>query len=260
MTRRGFTLVEALATIGIVATLIAIIVPSLRTVQESARSTQCSAQLRQLAMAALAYAGQNGDALPAAILHRVRPEGLVTTAWDFEHRADGTVAPGAIWRFTDNPDTMLRCPSYEPAHAEGFADTGYNYNTSYLGAEGRWPELGPDGRWLDGWSVARRGVPSAQHRRPSDTAFFGDAGRVGGTNRFMRAPSASVEGDLGTVYAGGQSFRHVGCANVAFLDGHVRPCCEPCEGAHASDTLLAQILGFPRNGFLSDDDSAYDPR
>ena len=33
----------------------------------------------------------------------------------------------------------------------------------------------------------------------------------------------------------------------------------PLPGGRASDTLL-EMLGYPRNGFLSNDDSAYDPR
>lgn len=261
--RRAFTLLEAIVTMGIVATLLAILVPSVRSVQEAGRSTRCAANLRQMAMAALSYATHYGETMPAALLYRARPEGLAVLAWDFEQRADGTVLPGPMWKFTNDPSDILRCPSYHAAEADaigGEVPSGYNYNTSYIGAEGRWPELAQDGTWLDGWSVARRGIPVAQHRRPSETALFGDAGRAGGTNRFMRAPSAAVEGDLGTVYAGGQAFRHIGCTNVAHLDGHVESHCQACEGSNGSPALLEQILGWPRNGFLSDADGRYDPR
>ena len=76
----------------------------------------------------------------------------------------------------------------------------------------------------------------------------------------MRAPLNTVEGALFRVYAGGQAFRHAGATNVAFLDGHLAPVHRPRPGRLATDQLLEQTMGYPENGFLSDDDRAYDPR
>jgi prepilin-type processing-associated H-X9-DG protein len=81
----------------------------------------------------------------------------------------------------------------------------------------------------------------------------------------MRAPLGSVEGDMQTVYAGGQAFRHGGCSHVCYLDGHVAGVCDRHEGMHAEDSplrqvMLEQIMGFPQNAFLADDDRPYDPR
>ena len=76
----------------------------------------------------------------------------------------------------------------------------------------------------------------------------------------MRAPSATVEGDLPTAYAGAQAFRHGGCSHVCYLDGHVAGACQACAGEHASQPLLDQVMGFPKNGFLAEGDGAYDPR
>ncbi|MFO0828622.1 MAG: hypothetical protein U0572_10810 [Phycisphaerales bacterium] len=261
MSRRGFTLVEVGVTIGVIVVLMSILVPGLRMVAESGRSATCMSNLRQMAMAATSYATVWKDCYPAAIVYKIAPGGMRTVAWDWEQRPDGTVVPGPLWNFTDVPTEVMQCPSFVGASTFGNDPaTGYNYNTTFIGAEGRLPELGANGQWIDGWANARLGVPAAAHRRPSETALFGDGGWKGGANKFMRAPSASVEGDLGTVYAGGQAFRHVGCANCAFLDGHVRPCAQCCEGMHATQQLLDDVLGYPQNGFLSDDDSSYDPR
>ena len=82
----------------------------------------------------------------------------------------------------------------------------------------------------------------------------------GGANRFMRAPGATAEGDLPTVYAGAQAFRHLGSTNICWLDGHVSSASLPCAGVHATPSLAQGTLGFPDNGFLSEDDGAYDPR
>ena len=64
---------------------------------------------------------------------------------------------------------------------------------------------------------------------------------------------------LSMIYAGGQAFRHDGTTNIACLDGHVAAVSRPKKGQSATEPLL-QVMGFPKNGFLSDDDTAYDPR
>src|SRR5665213_2701693 len=59
LTRRAFTLVELLVVIGIIALLIAILLPMLNNAREQARRIQCLSNVRQLTTAWLAYAGEN---------------------------------------------------------------------------------------------------------------------------------------------------------------------------------------------------------
>lgn len=257
--RRGLSLVELVAVLGTIVLLASMLATGATIARNLSRSTGCHSNLRQLHLAAETY-HVTSDAYPAAILYFLEDGGVRTTSWDFDHRGDGTIDPGPIWHYLDGPESVFQCPEFRGSSTFGDDPaTGYNYNVTYIGAEGRFPIPSANGM-LEGWDNCRRGIPAAAHRRPDSTALFGDGGWRDGANKFMRAPSNAVEVDLGLVHAGTQAFRHQGCTNLCCLDGHTETREIPFEGVHANQELLRDVSDFPHNGFLSDDDSAYAPR
>jgi prepilin-type N-terminal cleavage/methylation domain-containing protein len=252
---KGFTLLELLVVIAVIAMLVAIVMPALARAKEQGREIYCQNNLHQMYVAAMVYTENHKGSFPIAY-YTVKKTGERTDyCWDFTvHRAVGVVEvqPGILWD-GDTIDKVQQCPSYRGQSNTAFDPyTGYNYNTSYMGHGGGEAIPEPD-RWN-------------QMRRPAYCALFGDGEYINGANKFMRSPLASdSDGNFSGRWAGTQGFRHHRATNVVRCDGSIISQEEFFSGSNtdgSSETIEEYNQQNPQSpvGFLSADNSAYNPQ
>jgi prepilin-type N-terminal cleavage/methylation domain-containing protein/prepilin-type processing-associated H-X9-DG protein len=124
---RGFTLVELLVVVAIIAVLIALLLPSLGKARRHAQQVACLSNLRQLGLALVAYAGQNNGSFPA-------PAGVFSRhAEDWVHwQPDRDPADGAILPFLGSDLRVLVCPAgVDDRKAHTFEGSTLAYPFSY---------------------------------------------------------------------------------------------------------------------------------
>ena len=106
MKRKAFTLVELLVVIGIIATLIAILMPALGRARESTQRLSCLSNMRQLGMAMMMYVQDNKGKFPAAGV------GPMPEDWIYWHPGrDRDQSPLVKYHGGKFIDKLYRCPS-----------------------------------------------------------------------------------------------------------------------------------------------------
>lgn len=129
----AFTLMEMLVVIGIIGLLAGLIVPAVGRSVESARSTACLSNLRQLGIALQSYVDDHGDRLPVMHDRRHSTNAAVMAA------QTGTV-DRVLGPWLGNTSGVLRCPSDRDGI---FARTGssYSWNSLLNGQPASRPEI-----------------------------------------------------------------------------------------------------------------------
>ncbi len=239
--QRGFTLIELLVVISIIALLIAMLLPALGEVRQSARAVQCSSNIRQFGVAFQVYAVDNKGVLP--ILDRdaagntimnvgssawtVQLAQIMGVNWSTHASLDGNnefVGAGS------NPNRIWICPSDEKQFVLGYS---VNYPHVVYYTPGAWfgrrpydlSQIKRPSQVASMMEISNRSyLPYSLDRRfldgdggwwqyGADFDYDGD-GVTDTSSILFPAPYNIIHGNLGV--------RHGKNANAAFLDGHAR--------------------------------------
>jgi prepilin-type N-terminal cleavage/methylation domain-containing protein/prepilin-type processing-associated H-X9-DG protein len=231
--KRGFSLIELLMTLAIVALLASLIAPALSRAKDQARQAACLNNLRQLGIAAQLYWDDHeGRAFPYRGASTNNGD-LYWFGW-LERGAEGTRrfdrTPGALYPYLGAHGVEV-CPSlnYQMANfklkAEGAAyGYGYNIHLSPFGAE--------------------RPVKMSAVAAPANLGVLADAAQV---NTFQ-PPATPEHPMLEEFYYISTNeptthFRHRGRANLVFADSHV-------EASGAAPGTIDPVLPKERVGRL----------
>jgi prepilin-type N-terminal cleavage/methylation domain-containing protein len=234
----GFTLVELLVCIAIILMLVALLMPALQHIRETAKNTKCISNLRQIGMVTYLYAADY-DGFAPYNNDMVMNQYWFTT-WSRDP-ADGKLYnakyPKKKWfadYFSGGAHGKMNLIGYCPKGGR-FGDVGPHApdqsgvggtrdNISY----GINPDLGEDW-WLSNQHNDRCSATLTSIQNPGKVGMWMDANRI-----IVYGKSSSPDGrhfsnykevatDLSpTCFIGGYTiYQHVGKVNVVFVDQHV---------------------------------------
>lgn len=174
---KGFTLVEVLVSIGVVALLIGILVPALAKSMDKSKELGSSVKLRSLGQVFEMYAGRSDGMYPAPVPGKIyttyAPDaGTTISHWQAAYQWHWLLSETHPWW---EYQSMYLAPGAQRDDATGPVVTlpspSFDYSASFLGHPSIWSgrEIGPDE-----WPRLERGVTQSMVRFPASKGMMWD--------------------------------------------------------------------------------------
>jgi prepilin-type N-terminal cleavage/methylation domain-containing protein len=135
--RRAFTLVELLVVVGIIAVLVAILLPTLNRARESARRTKCLANLRSIGQLVNMYANMFRGQIPIGYSggSTGSSQSYTSNYWMLRHASTGNrfvglglLYPASLINTSEVEGLIFYCPSTNEDTDHSFKGSGTNPN------------------------------------------------------------------------------------------------------------------------------------
>jgi len=232
----GFTLVELLVVISIIALLLSILMPALNVAREKGRTIVCGSNSRSLGlildMWILEHRGYTVSSTLPANPDNLNGSGFYAGGWSWSDTwvrsgylkipRTGESLPVSSDKYKDARRSILRCPSYRGTKVN--YETKVNYGINYL-------SLGYDTSVKGRWYVYMKKRDNIS--RQSEVIAFGDSQISDAYNGYVIQP-----GPKATAFMWSPVTRHDKSANFIMLDGHVERLREVKIYDYANDLYL----------------------